>query len=163
MDWALKAGWEGEFDPFRLNETASVSALANAAVRARFVALTEYVAYKRKPGRGRPYGLGRCDLWVGDTATGGSYAIEFKYLFASSNGTANTIESRLEAAVNDARAVPGYEAEYRAGCLIIATQSETPDQSIIDRLDRQSAATGRYAFRVGGGRSPAWLLFEMVA
>lgn len=154
--------WSEDFDPLRFNEAASVALLANAASKAGYLALTEYVAFKRRKVRGRPFRQGRCDLWVADSKNERSWAFEFKQHFCFGNVRADTIHQKLDAAVRDADEVDKNEGDKRFGCLILGARNDIrPTRSFIERVDGVMAEMPM-AFRINGGCGPAWLAFKEV-
>ena len=148
-----------DFDPLRYNETASVGLLATAAGRAGFLTLTEYVADKRAPGRGRPYRDGRCDLWLGHAESGAAWAIEFKQLFCAARCRPATLEGQLRLACEDAWQVDAVEGR-RFGALIVSGWLDDALPVATVKTIEELAAGTTYSCRVGGGSSPVWLLFD---
>lgn len=152
--------WSEEFDPLRYNEAASVALLANAASKVGYLALTEYVAMKRRKARGRPFRKGRCDLWVADGKMERSWAFEFKQHFCYGNVRGDTLRQKLDAAVGDAEDVDKSEGDKRFGCLIVGARNDVkPTRSFIERMDGIMAEMPM-AFRINGGCGPAWLAFK---
>jgi hypothetical protein len=154
--------WSEDFDPLRFNEAASVALLANAASNAGYLALTEYIAQKRRVTRGRPFRQGRCDLWVADVAEDRSWAFEFKQHFCFTNVREDTLHSWLERAIKDAREVDASEADKRFGGLIIGARADVEcSDDLIARVDTIMAGMP-LAYRIDGGSSSAWLAFDSV-
>ncbi|WP_327519765.1 hypothetical protein [Sphingomonas sp.] len=152
--------WSEDFDPLRYNEAASVALLANAASKVGYLALTEYVAIKRRKTRGRPFRKGRCDLWIADGKTERSWAFEFKQHFCFSNVRAETLHQKLDEAVGDADEVDRSEGDKRFGCLIVGARNDVkPTRSFIERMDRLMSEMPM-AFRINGGCGPVWLGFK---
>ena len=151
-----------EFDPLRSNETASVGLLATAAGRAGLLTMAEYVAWKRAPGRGRPYRNGRCDLWVGHADSGTSWAFEFKQHFCANRCRPATLTKHLDRAREDARQVDSQEADRRFGGLIVSGWIDDPlPEMTVDAIEELARAS-TFSCRVGGGSAPVWLLFDEV-
>lgn len=147
---------EGD-DPLLYNETASVSVLAGAATRAGYLALAEYSSEKRGAGRGRPYRKGRCDLWISTPIAERSWSFEVKQLFCRDGVRKATLESALEQACNDARAVDAFEADQRYGALLFTAAEGCrlyPDKVI----ERMPDATFVVCFE--GKLQPAWLVLR---
>lgn len=154
--------WHENLDPFHSNETASVAFLANAAAKAGYLALTEYVTFKRHASRGRPFRHGRCDLWMGDTVSEFSWAFEVKQHFASSRIRQDTFDNWLKHAHDDAKSVDRNEADDRVGCLIMVPgETALQDPHYSDHFDMVCSSSD-FAFRVGGGMSTVWLAFKVV-
>jgi len=154
--------WSEDFDPLRYNEAASVAALANAASKAGYLALTEYIAQKRHATRGRPFRQGRCDLWVANVAEARCWAFEFKQHFCFSNVREDTLHGWLERAVQNARDLDKSEADERLGALIVGARHDVEcGDDVIKRLDDIMAGMP-LAYRIDGGCGPAWLAFESV-
>lgn len=154
--------WSEDFDPLRYNEAASVAALANAASKAGYLALTEYVALKRHATRGRPFRQGRCDLWVADVAENRSWAFEFKQHFCFGNVREDTLHVRLKRAVKNARDLDRGEADERYGALIVGAREDVKcTDDFIKRVDKIVAGMP-LAYRIDGRCGPAWLAFESV-
>ena len=154
------ARWHPEFDPFHFNEAASVAVLSNAAAQAGFLALTEYVVDKRHSTRGRPFRLGRCDLWIADVESDCCWAFEFKQHFSASKPWESTFDRHMEHAYYDARDLDNYEGDKRVGGLILVPKDpEKLNPDIIhyyDELCRRSDLS----FRLGKGKCSVWLAFR---
>lgn len=109
---------EFEDDPFAYNETASVSILAAAAVRAGYLALAEYVATKGQPKDRRLAAEGRCDLWLDSPDR--DWAFEFKQICRERPPTLKALERTMERAQTCARCVRHDEASERVAGLIVS-------------------------------------------
>lgn len=154
--------WSDDFDPLRYNEAASVAVLANAASKAGYLALTEYIAQKRHARRGRPFRQGRCDLWLADVAEDRSWAFEFKQHFCFANVRGDTLHVRLDRAVKNARDLDRTEADERFGALIVGAREDVEcNDDFIKRVD-DLVAEMELAYRIDGGCGPAWLAFKSV-
>ncbi len=154
--------WGTGFDPFEWNEAASVAALANAAVKAGYLAHTEYISLKRRKSRGRPYRHGRCDLWLADVDSKRSWAFEVKQHFAAARIRQSTFDTHLERARMDAKDLDHREADDRVGCLILVPKCPLEkDPHHIERYDNLCMSSD-IAFRINGGIEPIWIAFVIV-
>jgi hypothetical protein len=154
--------WSDDIDPLHFNEAASVAALANAASRAGYLALTEYVADKRHTARGRPFRRGRCDLWIASVQDDRSWAFEVKQHFCFARVRAETIRASLKRALKDAREVDKGEADIRVGCLLVGPRTVVVCTSDFIKQMDAIMRTMPIAFRINGGCSPVWIAFELV-
>jgi len=149
-------------DPLYYNETATVSVFASAASQSQLVAFSEYVSEKGEAADRRRTRGGRGDLWVLSPKDNRSWAFEFKQVWAREKCRASTIEKKLNMAVDDARCVRSFEADFRFGALLIVPWGcealSRPSLGALEGIASEITA----AVRFGGGRLPAYLLIQRI-
>lgn len=107
-------------DPFAFNETASVSILVAASVKAGMLAISDYSAKKRSKIDGRVRSKGRVDLWLWSQKR--TWAIEFKQWMPEKRVPSfSELLKLLQSARRDANLVAKDEAKFRYGALLIPT------------------------------------------
>lgn len=151
----------GDFDPLRVNETASVGFIAAAASCSGLLTLTDYVSIKRGWEKVAPYRLGRCDLWVADPHRQVSWAFEFKQGAIGRTTRPAKIGQLLDQACQDARRVDRLEAHRRFGGLVLTLQEGSRTYEIDEAL-RLLSARASYCCRLGKDQRPAWIYLEAV-
>lgn len=150
-------------DPFLYNETASVGLLAGAASQAGLIALNEYFAYKRRPGRGRPKFIGRCDLWIAQPREHMSVAFEFKQKWSDATIGPIVLGNSLFQACEAASELDPREADHKIGALIISAIRPHTRDEILEPSVRSLLAYVDYACKIGGGCVSVWLLMKDLA
>lgn len=150
-----------DFDPLRVNETASVGFMAAAASRSGLLTLTDYMSVKRGWEKREPYRVGRCDLWVGDPDRQRSWAFEFKQGAVGRTTRPDKIRQLSDQACQDARRVDRLEAHRRFGGLVLTLQHGSRPAEIGDQL-KVLCARASYCCRLGKDERPAWIYLEEV-
>ncbi|WP_298325428.1 hypothetical protein [Asticcacaulis sp.] len=150
-----------EDDPFRYNETATVSLLIAAAARVELLALAEFVSTKRVQ---KLPSNGRCDLWICGRQL--SWAFEVKQIkYRGGVHRPATILKWVEKACQAARELTHHEADKRFGLLVISLHdAEQIEAAFIKNLESIVSKVD-YAWQIASGSDftgDTFLLFKEV-
>ncbi|MBI1685201.1 hypothetical protein [Caulobacter hibisci] len=133
------------------NETASMSVLATAAVRAGLLATTETLCWKHQSDHRKACRGGRLDLWVADPVFRRAWAFEAKQIDARPGTREATIEDAFTRARHDAWEVTGAEGDRFMGLLVVTLPRDKDTTALRERLVRFAHTKTAFAWEVGGG------------
>ncbi|AYV46270.1 hypothetical protein CFHF_18045 [Caulobacter flavus] len=133
------------------NETASMSVLATAAVRAGLLATTETVCWKHQVDHRKNFRGGRLDLWVADPGFRRAWAFEAKQVNCRPGTREATIADAYANARYDAWDVPEHEGDRFMGLLVVTLPQDGDTAPLHKRLVAFARTAPDFAWEVGGG------------